>query len=517
MRTRRTVGICVAFLLSGILTSPAAVAWGPDASRAICLCALQVVQRDVEKAFQGRESDLTAGAAISDAEMTRYAVQTEHIEPFQPVIGQIALLRRAHESGMTDYLAYRFGVVAKMTANVLQPFGIPDDERERRFKERLDADIEKHIDDLKPRYRQNKREFLYYPASYFRERMRFLDDAEYFIRQEYASGDEYGDDTRRAVARYFEEAVHAIADVWYTALSERQYFGETPPSARELTQYYAEQVAYLLKKSRPEKAEEAYEIFAATNPGLAEPYKTLGDAYYQAGNYERAMEEYRRGLSMKGSWPAVEQKIIDHYTKTAENLLAQDTREGFQNALQSYEKALEVSPGNPAAIRGRERARSELEALEARLDRDRKLLAAANRLFEDAGQAESAKDLAKAIDLYEKAAALYTLVSSEFEEQRLEAQAGSEDAARQIKAILSNAISQAKDLISQASDREDQGAFQEAIALYERVPNAVAMIPQKYTNEHAEAQRLIQNAATRKQAAQTQLESQQTQPGQPQR
>jgi tetratricopeptide (TPR) repeat protein len=518
MGTRRMVGVCVAFLLSGIVASPVAVAWGPNASRAICLCALQVVQRDVEKAFQGRENDLVAGATVSDAEMTRYAVQTGQIEPFQPVIGQIALLRRAHESGMTDYLAYRFGVVAKMTANILQPFGIPEDERERRLKEKLDADIEEHIDELKPKYRQNDREFLYYPASYFRERMRFLDDAEYFISQEYAAGDEYGDDTRRAVTKYFEEAVHAIADVWYTALSDRDYFGsDVPPSARDLTRYYAEQVAYFLQKSRPEKAEESYEIFAATNPGLAEPYQTLGDAYYQAGNYERAMEEYRRGLSMKGGWPAVEQKILGHYTNTAENLLAQDTREGFQKALQAYEKALEVSPGNPAAVRGRERAKSELEALEARLDRDRKLLAGANRLFEDAGQAESAKDLAKAIDLYEKAAALYSLVSSEFEEQRLEAQAGSEDAARQIKAILSNAISQAKDLISQASEREDQGAFQDAINLYERVPNVVAMIPQKYTNEHAEAQRLIQNAATRKEAAKTQLESQQTQPGQPPR
>jgi len=516
MRTRRMVGICVAFLLSGLVVKPVG-AWGPNASSAICSCALQALRRDVEKAFQGRETDLVAGTTISDAEMTRYAVQTEQIEPFQSIIGQMALLRQAHESGMTDYLAFRFGVIAKMTANVLQPFGVPKDERERRLKERLDADIEQHITELKPRYRQSKREFLYYPASYFRERMRFLDDAEYFINQEYARGDEYGDYTRRAVANYFEEAVHAIADVWYTTLSDREYFGETPPSARDLTQYYAEQVAYLLKKGRPEKAQEAYETFAATNPGLAEPYEILGDAYYGAGNYERAMEEYRRGLSMKGSWPEVEQKILNHYTKTAENLLAQDTREAFQKALEAYEKALEISPGDPAAVRGRERAKSELEALEARLERDRQLLAAANRLFEDAGQAESAKDLAKAIDLYEKAAALYSLVSTEFEEQRLEAQAGSEDAARQIKAILSNAISQAKDLISQASDREDQGAFQDAINLYERVPKVVGVIPPKYTNEHAEAQRLIQNAATRKEAAKTQLESQQTQPGQPQR
>ncbi len=266
MRTRRTVCVCMAFLLSGIVATAPAVAWGPNASRAICLCALQVIHRDIEKVFQGRENDLVAGATMSDEEMTRYAVQTEQVEPFQSVIAQIALLRRAHESGMTDYLAYRFGVVAKMTANVVQPFGVPRGERERRLKETLDADIEKHIEELKPRYRKDNRAFLYYPASYFRERRRFLSDAEYFIEQEYASNNGYGDDTRRAVVKYFEEAVHAIADVWYTALSDRQYFGETPPSARDLTQYYAEQVAYLLQKSRPEKAKEAYEIFALRIP-----------------------------------------------------------------------------------------------------------------------------------------------------------------------------------------------------------------------------------------------------------
>ena len=511
MRTVRFVSFCLALVLAGIVGMPAAVAWGPKASRAICLSALQVVRRDVDRVFEGREDDIVAGATISDATMSRYAVQTGQVEPFQSVISQIALLRRANERGVTDYLAYRFGIVAKMTANTIQPFGIPKNSEEKMLKGRFDADIEEHVEGLEPRYRHDRREFIYYPASYFRERRKFLSDAEYFIGHEYTEGDEYGDYTERAVAKHFEEAVSAVSDLWYTILSDRKYFGETPPSPRDLAQYYAEQVDYFLKKSRPDKAEEAYATVLEVNPGLAAPYEELGDAQYRAGDYERAMEMYRRGLSMRGSWPEVEEKIVKHYTQTGATLLAKKTSEGYQVALQAYDKALEVSPGNPVAVRGREEVKAEMAALQARLARDRALLEGADRLFQEGSQAESAQDFVKAIDLYEKAAAVYTLVSSEFQELHMEAEGGSEDAARQIGNIFSTAIREAENLMSQASQRELEGDYESAMRLYDRVPKTVSMITEKYPEPYAQAQRLKQSAAGKKAAAKTNLEKQETQ------
>jgi len=510
MRTKQLILGCLAVASAGVVSTPVALAWGPNASRAICLCALQVVQQDTDRALEGREEDLVAGATISDAAMTRYAVQTGDVEPFQSVIAQIALLRRANEGGMTDYLAYRFGVLAKMTANTIQPFGIPKNKEEETIKERFDADIEKFIEELKPGYQYDQREFVYYPASYFRERRRFLADAEYFIRDEYAKSDEHGEYTERAVTKYFQESVNVVADVWYTILSNRKYYNEPPPSPRDLTQYYAEQVGYLLGKSRPEKAEEAYAIFLQTNPGLAEPYELLGDAYYRAGDYERAMKEYRSGLAMKGSWPEVEDKIVKHYTKMGEDALGEKTAEGFQQAIQAFDKALEISPGNPIPVKGRARARAEMEDLQARLGRDRGLLTGANQLYEEASAAESAKDFVKAIDLYEKAAAVYSLITTEFQQVHMEAIEGIEDSQRQIGTIFSGAIREAKSHISNASAREDQGDYEGAMRLYDRVPDAVKMIKPKYREQHNEAQGLIQSAQRKKESAKTQLESQET-------
>jgi len=95
MRTKRFVPLCLVLGLAGIVCTPAAVAWGPNASRAISLCALQVVQQDTNRALEGRESDLVAGASISDTAMSRYGVQIGEVEPFESVIAQIALLRQA--------------------------------------------------------------------------------------------------------------------------------------------------------------------------------------------------------------------------------------------------------------------------------------------------------------------------------------------------------------------------------------------------------------------------------------
>ncbi len=509
MRTKRLMLVCLVLALAGTARIPIALAWGPNASRAICLCASQVIQQDTDRVLEGREKDLVAGATISDAAMAKYAVQTGDVEPFQSVIAQIALLRRANERGMTDYLAYRFGVLAKMTANTIQPFGIPKNEQEKMLKEKFDADIEKLVEDLRPGYKHKQREFIYYPTSYFRGIRRFLGDAEYFIGEEYASNGEYGEYTERAVTKYFREAVEVVADVWFTVLSDRKYYLEPPPSPRDLTQYYAEQVDYFLKKSRPEKAEEAYGLFLEANPGLPEPYEVLGDAYYRAGDHERAMKEYRRGLSMKGKWPEVADKIVGHYTRTGEAFLAKKTAEGFQQAIQAFDKALEVSPGNPIPVKGRARATAEMEDLQARLGRDRGLLTAANQLYEEGGQAESAKEFAKAIDLYEKAAAVYSLVSSEFLDENMEARDGADDSERKIGGIFSSALREAEGLIRQASEREDQGLYNEAMGFYDRVPGAVDMIKPKYTDQYNKAQQLIQSAERKKEAAKTQLATQQ--------
>jgi len=509
MRTKSLILLCLVLALAGTARVPIALAWGPDASRAICLCATQVIHQETDRVLEGRELDLVAGATISDAAMTKYAVQTGDVEPFQSVIAQIALLRRANERGMTDYLAYRFGVLAKMTANTMQPFGIPKNEQEKKLKEKFDEDIEEFVEDLKPGYKHKEREFVYYPTSYFREIRRFLGDTEYFIREEYANNNgEYGEYTQRAVTKYFREAVDVVADVWYTVLSDRKYYAEPPPSPRDLTQYYAEQVDYFLKKSRPEKAEQAYLLFSEANPGLAEPYEVLGDAYYRAGDYERAMKEYRRGLSMKGNWPEVEDKIVGHYTRTGEALLAKKTAAGFQQAMQAFDEALEVSPGNPIPVKGRARARAEMEDLQARLGRDSGLLTAANQLYEEGGQAESAKEFAKAIDLYEKAAAVYSLVSAEFQDVDIEARDGTDDSERKIAGIFSAAIREAEGLIRQASEREDQGLYDEAIRFYDRVPGAVEMIKPKYTDQYNKAQQLIQSAERKKESAKTQLDTQ---------
>jgi tetratricopeptide (TPR) repeat protein len=510
MRTRRLISVCLLLVLAGGAIMPAAMAWGPKTSRAICLCALQVLRRDFEQLFDGREEDLVAGAMISDREMARYAVQGGQIEPFEPIVREITLLREANERGVTDYLVYRFGVLAKMTANVVQPYGIPQNEEERKLKAKLDADIEEYIGRLKLQYRPVDRESIYYPARYFGERMRFIEDDKYFVKLAYVQGAGYDDYVKRAVAKHFEEAINTVSDVVYTVLTERKYFGEKPPSPRDLAQYYVGQVEYFLNKSRPREAEEAYAVFTELNPGLASPYEQLGDAYYRVGEYDRAMREYRRGLRIGGSWPEVEAKIVRYYTQQGAIQLSQGTRDALQQSRQAYEMALSVSPGNPVAVSGAEKAKGEIQAMDTRLDKDRGLLSGADRLFAEARAAQSGQDLAKAVDLYEKAAAVYSLITTEFKEEYDAAFEGAEESARAIVSIFSNALLEAQDIMNRASQAELDLNYEQAIRFYDRVPETVAVITEKYPDQYAQAQKTIASAEAKKRNAQTSLETQQT-------
>ena len=71
-----------------------------------------------------------------------------------------------------------------------------------------DADIEEYIGRLKLQYRPVDRESIYYPARYFGERMRFIEDDKYFVKLAYVEGAGYDDYVKRAVAKHSKKSKH---------------------------------------------------------------------------------------------------------------------------------------------------------------------------------------------------------------------------------------------------------------------------------------------------------------------
>jgi tetratricopeptide (TPR) repeat protein len=145
--------------------------------------------------------------------------------------------------------------------------------------------------------------------------------------------------------------------------------------------------------------------------------------------------------------------------------------------------------------------------MDARIERDRELLSGADRLFAEAQRAQAGQDLAKAVDLYEKGVAVYSLVTAEFKDEREAAATGGEDCAIAIRNMFAGALLEVRDIMNKASQAELDGNYEQAIRFYERVPETVSVITDKYPEQYNEAQKSVQSAQVKKSNAQANLDA----------
>jgi len=515
----------------------AAYAWGPEASEMITLSALQAIRRDFPDALARSEDALVEGGTLpAYLIMDKYVGAGIEEDPAVAVAREINVLRDAARLHFTDYVAYRFGVVGRIAAEIMMPFGIPRDNMERAMKGSLEKDIEQMLHKL--RYEYQQRRSVHSPTTYFADRTRFMDNALKYIADDYEKGIGYAGYARRAVPTYYTAAITAVADVWFTILedvklkqiSKRQYVPrplETISlysSNDLLVDYFVDATIYFIGKNDGELVEQSYAFFLRfnQNPARAEPYERLGDAFLAAGYGPRAVIEYRKGWRIDPAATEIRDKIVRYYLITGQKQFDSRKTRDFDpltEALATYNALLEIDPSNQLGNEKKNEVERAIAARDQRRRRANELIDVARAVSREAEELEREGQLADSITQYKNAVVLYGKVDEEFEELRNEAEDSSTEIDTKINIIFETVLSNADELIAQAQQRAVEGNWQGAIQLYDRVPETLSLFRnEKFQEEYAEyfqdANKAMQLAEGKKKEAQTAFEDQQAAAGQ---
>ena len=468
-----------------------AMAWGPRAHQAVALAALQLARRQVPDAFMAGdvnyEINLLQGAADGVGVVGDVVPLYNDAQTVDAVGSEIQLLREARVRGAGSHFAYRMGVLSALVCDVILPHGFAFDEEEAALQEKIRADLETHLNVYS--YSPSKRTYHYVrsPRLYFEAKRPFYQDDRQLITNEYARDTNYDGFLRQAAPIYFERAINAVVDVWYTVFKEEGAITDVKPSSRQLSLYYINEIGYLLDVMESmEYAERAYQIFREVNPDFARAYIDIGDLFYAFDTEEsrlRAVKEWQIAQIVPGETRRLaSQRLGEHFIGEGERLYALgdsvDALESdFPDALRAFESALEYDRTNNYAATQINRTSEAIRIRREKYDLQQRFLDYALKTIKEAERSRFDNDFVGAFTSYNQAAGLVELVTTDFKNIYASARETSSTIKKDIKSVIKQVLDTANNSIEDGDTEMLNSNFDEAIRYYNMVPAIVDVIP----------------------------------------
>lgn len=468
-----------------------AMAWGPKARQAISLAALQLIRREVPEAFIAGEvryeQNLMRGA-VDGPDILRDVVPLYNDAQTIDAIGtEIQLLREARSRGAGSHFAYRMGVLAALVSDVVLPYGFSFDETEAVLQEEIRANLEEHVQRFS--YSSSRRTYHYVrsPRLYFEAKRSFYRDDRLLISDEYARGSGYEGFLKEAGPEYFDRAIGAVADVWYTVFREEGGPTDVKPSSRQLSLYYIDEIGYLLDVMESmEYADRAYRVFKEVNPSFWLAYVRIGDLFYAFDTVEsklRAVKEWKIAQIVPGEarrWAS--KRLGEHFIGDGERLFRHaagvDALESdLPDALRAFESALEYDRTNIKAARKISETSVAISERRERYDLQQRFLDYAMKAIKEAERSRMDKDFVGAFTLYNLSLNQVELITTDFRDLHASAREISSSVRKDVKSVISEVLDAANDSIAQGDTQMLNSNFVEAIRYYNMVPAIVDVIP----------------------------------------
>lgn len=475
-----------------VLFSGNAHAWGPRAQQSIALMAMQVVKQKFPDLFRAGETnyerDCLAGAAAGVKVLQGEVPLGSDNETLQAVGTEIQLLRAVREYGMASYFAYRMGVLAALTSDVMTPFGFATAD-EAAIRERLFADIDKHLDGYNYTPAQTYREIVRDPLLYFQKKRGFYGEDRRLIGEDYRGSRGYDGFMKQGGQAYFVRCIEAVADSWTTVLSRETETSLPAASRRMQTAYFVDEIEFLLlNKKNPQGAEKAYERFHKVDQNDPESYERIGDSYAAFGGTEgidRAVREWQNAHSIAGvNRASVATKLNKHYMEVGNHFLDTAAKPGadsndLESALRAFESALEFDRKSEDAASQIQQTHVLINERDARHDTVLKLIASAEKLAAQADALKQNEDYGGAIKTYRQAMGFYSSVGDEFKKDAQTAKDGVRNVKTAINGTISKILERGSAAIDEGEKAEEEKRFDEAVNLYGKVEGIVSVIPEE--------------------------------------
>ncbi|HNR32712.1 MAG TPA: hypothetical protein PKI11_17615 [Candidatus Hydrogenedentes bacterium] len=449
--------------------------------------ALQVIQKTHPNLLREYEQDLLRGSEQGFAVIADTVPLNSDAESIIAVRGQIQLLRKTRTYGVGSYFAYRMGVLAAMTADVMLPYGFAWTPQEQALRDRIAQDIDERLDSFRYNANPQRRAYLRNVQAYFQERRTFFLDNKTLIADDYATGDAYNGYLSNAAPAYFQKAVEAVADVWFTVLRTEPDPNDEDVSRTLLTWYFVREIEYLLTvKKNLVQTDVTYANFAKTNPGIMAAYERVGDLYYAFGTdpaIDRAVREWRVAHGLGGAnRDRAGKKLANHYLIVGRRLLeagvqprAKET--DLPNALQAFQDALYFDRGNQDAATGVQDTNRAIEERRELHAMYLEIIANAERVREEAGRAFTEGDYGTAITTFRKAVSLFETVGDDFEKLAVTAREGASAVKKDVAKVVQTVIDKATEAIDAGDRAREDRKYDEAVRLYGQVEIVLSEIP----------------------------------------
>jgi len=489
-------GVLVATLL--VVMASEALAWGPRAQRAICGTAMQVIRRTYPNAFKtnesGYEEDVLRGAMAGPEVLNGSKPFPGDEDALVAVDNEIRLLREVRQYGFGSYFSFRMGVLASLVADLILPYSLEVSPQAASLKQQINADIDAHLDSFNFTPGKASLAYIRDARAFIKERRVFFSDSRRLIADDYRSGKGYEGYLKEGGQVFFSRAVESVADAWHTVLRVATDPTDVPPSPAFVTAYLISEIHYLLDEKRNfYQATKAYENFVEAAGKDPRAYEQVGDLFYAFGTPEaqdRGVREWRTAYEMpRADRRALGKKLADHYIQVGNALLESAKRPGssdedLPNALKAFIQALEFDQTNDLAASRINDTNVAINERNQRREVNRNIIAAAEKVMVQAEKARLGNDFGLALTTYYQAMGLLQTINEEFTDQKARANEGTKEINKNITDIINEVLDQASDTVDKGDKAVDEHRFDEAVQLYERVPNIVSMIPGDESTTH---------------------------------
>lgn len=511
MKYRTYVVSCLALaLLLGLALD--AHAWGPRASQSICLMAMQVLKQDYSEVFgsdhANLEREVLRGAATGP-DLLRGIEPMQDPAAVQQTVGQqIQLLRDASDFGVSEYFAYRLGVLGALTADIIVPYGFAWTPEGQMIQAQMNADLEEHLNEYSYVQRKRGRAFVMNPAAYFSKQRTFYDEDKKIIRQDYLQGRGYDGFLSNGGENYFSRATDAVIDVWYSVLTRKTPVREVSTSPEVLKWYFVREVEFFLTNLAFEKAERSYGNFASIQVEIPEAYEYLGEQYYGFGSTEsiqRGIEEWRKAYDGGGAVRSrVAKRLLAHYIREGQRHLDKASQRGsddedLPNALRAFEMALGYDNTSQEVAGYIKTTKEMMKQRAERLALISSIISSGLTLIEQGDQAETASDPRTAISKYQQAIVILEAVDDEFEELHEQATTNISRTRNGITRVINNVLDNASAVLDEGDQALERQEFDLAKAKFNQVPTILEVIPREDVPQDTQAdiQELVDMARQR--------------------
>lgn len=398
MKARVRFFIATALLISVALP---ALAWGPVTQQAIVITAVHVLSKEGTVQLKKLEKDVRYGANAS-LEVLAELYPGLASGPVRAVESEMYLLQAVRGKAVGPYFAYRLGVLGRLVAQITAPLLDESPLLRDRYYADVDAYVSRVLLKASPRR-------LVDPLPYFKRVQQLANSRKELIMNDYREGLGFDGIAKAALPADASHSVDAVADVWYTILLGSAAHANV--SEAQKRDYTVAALEFYSDRHNEAEIEANYRRLSELTTITPEMSKRIGDMFYEAGFYERAIEEYQSVLAEEPHRKDVVEKIAAYYVmKGDEHLEAKR----LELAHDAYANAGQVDPLHPSAEGKRIQAAELIAERDARLETTRGDLAKAADLETRAEECALEHKYAEAFGALKEAEQLYLEVSEEF-------------------------------------------------------------------------------------------------------